>query len=209
MDGYLLKKRLTKMKNKLLIILSLILLSSCLTIEENISIVENGSGTAKVTLNFADIKNDMDRVSPEQRDANMILMKIKNDSLQTIKGVSNVVLNTNSEDLNFSIAFNFDNIETLNKSMQVIWDSDKEYIIQKGKKLIVSNPTQPIIDQINGTKFDESILKETSYQLTISVPKLSGIKTELNNTSEGNTIKIKDSLFDMQNKSESITFKFL
>lgn len=197
------------MKNKLLIILSLILLSSCLTIEENISIVENGSGTAKVTLNFADIKNDMDRVSPEQRDANMILMKIKNDSLQTIKGVSNVVLNTNSEDLNFSIAFNFDNIETLNKSMQVIWDSDKEYIIQKGKKLIVSNPTQPIIDQINGTKFDESILKETSYQLTISVPKLSGIKTELNNTSEGNTIKIKDSLFDMQNKSESITFKFL
>lgn len=197
------------MKNKLLIILSLILLSSCLTIEENISIVENGSGTAKVTLNFADIKNDMDRVSPEQRDANMILMKIKNDSLQTIKGVSNVVLNTNSEDLNFSIAFNFDNIETLNKSMQVIWYSDKEYIIQKGKKLIVSNPTQPIIDQINGTKFDESILKETSYQLTISVPKLSGIKTELNNTSEGNTIKIKDSLFDMQNKSESITFKFL
>lgn len=171
--------------------------------------MENGSGTAKVTLNFADIKNDMDRVSPEQRDANMILMKIKNDSLQTIKGVSNVVLNTNSEDLNFSIAFNFDNIETLNKSMQVIWDSDKEYIIQKGKKLIVSNPTQPIIDQINGTKFDESILKETSYQLTISVPKLSGIKTELNNTSEGNTIKIKDSLFDMQNKSESITFKFL
>lgn len=209
MDGYLLKKRLTKMKNKLLIILSLILLSSCLTIEENISIVENGSGTAKVTLNFADIKNDMDRVSPEQRDANMILMKIKNDSLQTIKGVSNVVLNTNSEDLYFSIAFNFDNIETLNKSMQVIWDSDKEYIIQKGKKLIVSNPTQPIIDQIKGTKFDESILKETSYQLTISVPKLSGIKTELNNTSEGNTIKIKDSLFDMQNKSESITFKFL
>ncbi len=197
------------MKNKLLIILSLILLSSCLTIEENISIVENGSGTAKVTLNFADIKNDMDRVSPEQRDANMILMKIKNDSLQTIKGVSNLVLNTNSEDLNFSIAFNFDNIETLNKSMQVIWDSDKDYIIQKGKKLIVSNPTQPIIDQIKGTKFDESILKETSYQLTISVPKLSGIKTELNNTSEGNTIKIKDSLFDMQNKSESITFKFL
>ena len=59
------------------------------------------------------------------------LVAPKNDSLQHIKGVSNVSMNSNTQFLEFSLKFDFASIQSLNLAMQAIWDIEEDYIKQE------------------------------------------------------------------------------
>ncbi len=207
-DGYQ-NKKLMKIQNKIFYIVSLLLLTSCLTIEEDLQINKDGSGKAKIAIKFSDLKENIDKISPEQSDFNFTLLKAKNDSLQHIKGVSNVSMNSNTQFLEFSLKFDFASIQSLNLAMQAIWDIEEDYIKQKGKKITVSPfETVQIKNKVINSQHAEEILGNTHYELKITTESISGVKSELSPVTTDTTLAIKKNLNDLIPSKLSTNFKF-
>ena len=198
-----------KIQNKIFYFVSLLLLTSCLTIEEDLQINKDGSGKAKIAIKFSDLKENIDKISPEQSDFNFTLLKAKNDSLQHIKGVSNVSMNSNTQFLEFSLKFDFASIQSLNLAMQAIWDMEEDYIKQKGKKITVSPfETVQIKNKVINSQHAEEILENTHYELKITAESISGVKSELSPVTTDTTLAIKKNLNDLIPSKLSTNFKF-
>ncbi len=198
-----------KIKSNIFYIFSLLFLTSCLTIEENLQLNKDGSGKAIIGIKFTDLKENIDKIAPEQIDFNFRLLKAKNDSLKLIKSIHNVSMNSNTQYLEFSLKFDFENIESLNLAMQAIWDIKEDYIQQKGKKLtILPCELTQIRNKLIKSQHSDEILANTHYELNITSKSIYGIKSALSPSATDTTLFIKKNLNELESLKLSTDFKF-
>jgi len=117
------------MKKILLLILPVLLLTSCITITEDITVNSDGSGSIKVAVNLGKIGSQAAN-QPSSFDLS-IVGKIKEFPkkaeaiLKNINGISNIIAVADDEKGIYSIALNFKNSKSLNKGIYKLFGKNK------------------------------------------------------------------------------------
>lgn len=125
----------------------LISLSSCLEITEQVRMRENGSGQFTFTVDMSEAKPLLDiakgfsdKADPEEASGELKLgMEEAHKRLQTVKGIHNTALIRADNGLLSGITFEYDNVEALNKAVNVVQNTkgtkQEEYFSWNGKQL--------------------------------------------------------------------------
>lgn len=118
------------------------LMTGCFDIIEEVYFAKNGSGKARVKLDFTRVVNYLNTMDQKvisdfnfdsKKMEDSILTEIKN-RISTIKGLSNV--RTFITQNTFGLEFDFNNVQSLNHAMNKFFESDsknKYYDFQNGK----------------------------------------------------------------------------
>ena len=103
----------------IILVLSLILFTSCFDIMEEVNFNKNNSGTFKFYFQFKNASILQQKANNEM--ANTI-NEIRN--VNNIYGIRNFEYIVNNEQYQFGLQFNFDNINVLNQALQIIFKTD-------------------------------------------------------------------------------------
>jgi len=167
-----------KYLSKIILLLLIIMLSSCFEIIEEITINKDGSGNILLTLNFSRSKSNINSIMlldsvnnykvPSEQEIKTRIAGIKSQ-ITNISGVSNVKTNSNFEDYIFNISCNFTNVSVLNK---VITSFNKNKDIEINKQFSYNKNTKTFTRTYNYDlqkevqkikKKDKEVLKDASY----------------------------------------------
>ncbi len=157
---------MSKYFNKILLFITILSLSSCFEIVEEITMNDDGSGNILMTLNFSRSKSKiksillMDSINgykvPSRYEVETRITDLKNQ-LTNIKGVSNVKVKSNFEDYIFNISCNFTNTNILN---EIITHFNK-------------NKSQELNKQFSYNKNTKTFKRTYNYNLSEEVKKIS------------------------------------
>lgn len=210
-------------------ILAIILLiaSSCLDIQESVYLRDNGSGKFALTVNLENLESIFKLV--EQfgggkeagqeilADTEVDFNQLK-DKLERQQGIQNVTRIQENQNKLLGIAFDFDDVDALNRALKELNDSKKdntgsqEYFIYQNGQLTRTN-TQEITNKVqesieHETDIDASIngmmisslLKDmrytTKYTFERPVKKTSNPASKI--TNEGRTVTLSYHFFDQE-----------
>lgn len=134
-----LNKRLS-MKNNftklLVLIISILICTSCIDLQENLYLQKDGSGRFSFVVNMGEFKSMMDmfdfgnnkngKFESEKTPTEQInsAFEITSKKLLEIKGISNVRSIEDTINYSFGIGFDFNDINALNKAMYNLFDND-------------------------------------------------------------------------------------
>lgn len=125
----------------------LIGLSSCLEITEQVRMHEEGSGQFTFTVDMSEAKPLLDiakgfseDADPEEVSGDLNTgMEDAHKRLQSVKGIHNAALIRSNSGLLSGVTFEFDNVEALNKAVNVVQnsksDKHEQYFSWNGKQL--------------------------------------------------------------------------
>jgi hypothetical protein len=125
----------------LTLLLSLIMLSGCITIHEKYKFNKNGSGTMEYIIDMSELFSMMQSLSEEsptddiQVDQSFLEAA---ETLKSVKGISKILLTGNNKEYLFAIKFDFANIDALNEAMGHILQQESKkikYVTVSGKKI--------------------------------------------------------------------------
>lgn len=184
------------LKRTIFFFLLIPLLVSCFELVEDIRFNKNDSGTAKITFNGSKSKNRIDNIMekdsmygrpvPGTRDIVNKLEQLKN-VLNKVEGVHDVDYTTDFNQYVFSLSYNFDSPEALNKAVEVtqqqyeagqlsglpveIKKTDKKFsrtLSEDYLKKLSSSLLKKGLFEVNNAKitlmyhFDHNIIRQTS-----------------------------------------------
>lgn len=130
-----------------LLSLMLISLSSCLEITEQVRMHENGSGQFTFTVDMSEAKPVLDMVkgfsdsaNPDEVSSDLKTgMEDAQKRLESVKGIHQPTLVRSKDGLLSGITFEYDNVEALNKAINVVQNSNsktqEQYFSWNGKQL--------------------------------------------------------------------------
>ncbi|WP_224999493.1 hypothetical protein [Cesiribacter sp. SM1] len=145
----------------------LISLSSCLEITEQVRVRENGSGQFTFTVDMSEaepllemVKGFSEEANPDQVSSDLKTgMEDAHQRLQSVKGIHQVALIRSDNGLLSGITFEYDNIDALNKAINVVQNNKPElqeaYFAWNGKQL----------HRLNTLKIENEIRKKTGSDL--------------------------------------------
>ncbi|MTI32978.1 hypothetical protein [Xanthovirga aplysinae] len=116
-----------------------LLMTSCLEVKEKLYMKKNGKGNFSLTIDMSQSKymlNMMQAMASEEEQQKTeaglnkakYLFSKKTSQLERMKGVSNVQQNNDDSNYIYSISFDFDNVEALNKAINATIDNKKNAI---------------------------------------------------------------------------------
>ncbi|PCH73705.1 MAG: hypothetical protein COB98_10455 [Flavobacteriaceae bacterium] len=170
-----------KLKKIILLFISLLLLSSCFEIIEEITLHKNGSGDIAITLNLSQSKSKiasimlMDSINGFQIPSRSEITNFVKKTTVTIKntsGISNVKSSLDLDNFILNFSCNFENIHALNQVIAAFGNHKERSKINKQQHFIYNTNTQHFsrsyhydlskeFDKVKA--IDKNALKEASY----------------------------------------------
>jgi hypothetical protein len=142
-------------------------LSSCLEITEQVRVRENGSGQFTFTVDMSEaepllnmVKGFSEEANPDQVSSDLNTGMVEaHQRLQSVKGIHESALIRSDNGLLSGITFEYDNIDALNKAINVVHNNKPElqeaYFAWNGKQL----------HRLNTLKIENEIKKKTGNEL--------------------------------------------
>lgn len=221
----------------LTLLLGLVGLSGCITIEESYSFNADGSGTMNYTIDFTEFaaimeqlneSGEMGDVQGENEDPMNDLksgFKEKLDLLDGIDGISNVKINQGTDKYVYALSYDFKDVDALNKALNKLINQEgaEEHVFfkSKGKTLVRESILGDFGKELIGSENDadaagmemaEMMLSELKYNLKFTFEKgLKSVRTDASGvlTEDKKQYSLDMTFKDMIERPEAmnITFK--
>ena len=113
----------------ILLLFASLFFTSCLELTEEVSMNTDGSGSAVLTVNLSESKDNIKHYMSQEEYQGVKIPKIDKikeivaemeDAMRSVKGLSNVESQTNFEDYVFSFTGDFANVEVLNTAVNTL-----------------------------------------------------------------------------------------
>lgn len=198
------------MKKYILIILIALISSSCIKIEEYISVNEDGVGYYKIRLDLSNIAMfNQVMNSPADKIAEQVQFYV--DNIRTIKGISNV--NFSHSEKNIEISFNFEDNKAFKQVLKTLTDNQFNILIPNYIKIsnnkIVKKNISPYIQKF--IKYSDQFQNNYNIALNdytlglinfntyiITTDKIKKVSHPLANKSKDNEVVLKTNLRDLK-----------
>lgn len=183
-------------------ILTLFTFTGCFDVLEEITMKKDGSGVVVYTVNLSQsasvIKPILEKGDyngnkiPTKDQINKEIEKVRT-TIASIKGMSNVRINSNYDKLVFTASGAFDNVETLNKAFNKLAETNKEVKIQR----------------VNNYTFDQSKFSRLNqFQIPaneVSSAKEKGLFSLLNAASYACIYKFENEIQSVSNRNAMVS----
>ncbi len=212
------------MKKTLISLASIVIMSlflqSCFEIKEIVTINKDGSGTFTMSIDMSEVKAMVESFSAGKSDnegSPLAEMEEEYDAIQVklamIEGISNINFVTENDGYVISTGFDFENIEALNRGMNIVYEdenedgSQTEYYRLK-KKNFERTLSHNLLDQLKGKLGSgdlgaqgmdlATIFSDVAYVNIVSFPDRKIKKTstdEIEISEDGSTMTLKRFIF--------------
>jgi len=197
-------------------VISLVFLTSCFDVLDEITLNADGSGTYGLTVNLSKSKTKIatmmalkDGKTPTEAEINEEFDRVV-DQLKTMSGISRVVHTSDFDNYIFMLEFDFEKVENLNRAVaQIITSREKEdgefsisYQFNKASKKFTRGYTyradeDKVDEQVKAE--DQDLLKEAYYT---SICRFSGQVTSCSNreakiSKSGKSVLLRSSAYDL------------
>lgn len=209
----------------LLLLVTSFFLAGCFEVVEEISVKKNGSGNAKTVIDMSQMMSMMGMFLPDsvKETMNMATMFEKEIArYENIKGLSNIDVKEEKE-YAYSISFDFDNMNALNKAMEPGADDEEstssmlntDYSMKGKRTLIRTSSLNASSEMMEGLDMSEeemeqvfSFISKPTYKVVYNFPKkVKKVKIADKGATvdqSGNTVSIKYDLMEFMSKNGTI-----
>ena len=210
----------------LLLLVSAVFLSSCLTIYEKYTINKDGSGSFEYTIDMTELYRMMESFASEEDIGNMNEKDLSRSfyelipELNTIVGISNAEPTGTDQVYVFGLKFDFENQEALNRAMGMVLedqgDQTTNFVEISRKKFIRYHKTSREFSKeallgeegIGDESMVKGILEDMKYKIDVNFErKVKSVQTKADVVKkEGKEISIEANLNSMMEDSEYLKF---